>query len=199
MNAVAALRRSPERGARMSANAREVPTHYSAAAKWLHWCVAVAVITLLLTGPAMKRIVPEGDLRDSLYNFHEALGALTLILMVARLARRALSGVPAPSQLSKLESGASLGAQCALYVLLLVSPLLGWAGTNAYGDPVSVFGLFTFPSIAAKDVPLSDRILAWHLICGILIAAVVALHVAGALYHRIVKHDGVLARMWPGG
>jgi hypothetical protein len=67
------------------------------------------------------------------------------------------------------------------------------------GWPVSVFGLFTFPSIAAKDVPLSDRIFVWHLVCGILIAAIVALHVAGALYHRIVKHDGVLARIWPGG
>jgi hypothetical protein len=96
LNAADALRGKPERGARMSANAREVPTHYSAAAKWLHWCDAVAVITLLLTGSAMKRIVPEGDLRDSLYNFHEALGALTLILMVARLARSALFGVPAP-------------------------------------------------------------------------------------------------------
>jgi hypothetical protein len=28
---------------------------------------------------------------------------------------------------------------------------------------------------------------------------IVALHVGGALCHRIVKYDGVLARMWPGG
>jgi cytochrome b561 len=68
----------------------------------------------------------------------------------------------------------------ALYVLLLVSPLLGWAGANPYSDPVSIFGLFTFPSIAVKDVPLSDRIFVWHLVCGILVAAIVALHVAGA-------------------
>jgi len=87
--------------------------------------------------------------------------------MVVRLVRRALFGVPAPnSELSKIESGASLAAQHALYALLLLQPLLRSRRTNAYGDPVSFFGLFTFPSIAAKDVLLSDRIFVRRLVCG---------------------------------
>ena len=31
--------------------------------------VAAAVIALLAIGPVMKRLVPEGSLRDNLYNF----------------------------------------------------------------------------------------------------------------------------------
>ena len=93
---------------------------------------------------------------------------------------------------------ASLGAQFALYLLLFVVPVLGWAGTNAYGDPVSVFGLFDFPVILGKDTPLSERIFLWHLYGGIVVAAVAVLHAAGALYHRLVKRDCVLARMLPG-
>ncbi len=85
-----------------------------------------------------------------------------------------------------------------LYILLFVTTLLGWAGTNAYGDPVSVFGLFDFPAIIAKDQPLSDRIIVWHLICGILIGVIVALHIAGALYHWLIKRDRVAQRMLPG-
>jgi len=65
-------------------------------------------------------------------------------------------------------------------------------------DPVNVFGLFNFPAIVGKDQPLSDRIFVWHLICGILIGAIVALHVAGALYHWLIKGDRVLQRVLPG-
>jgi cytochrome b561 len=174
------------------------PISYSAPAKWMHWFVAAAVIVLLALGPVMKRLVPEGPLRDNLYNFHEALGALVLIVMVVRLVRRAAFGVPAPdASMPPIEQRASLWAQYALYALLFITTVLGWAGTNAYGDPVNVFGLFDFPVLIGKDQPLSDRIMVWHLICGILIGAIVALHIAGALYHWVVKGDRVLQRMLP--
>jgi cytochrome b561 len=62
----------------------------------------------------------------------------------------------------------------------------------------SIFGLFDFPAIIGKDQPLSDRIFVWHLICGILIGVIVALHIAGALYHWLVKGDSVPQRMVPG-
>jgi cytochrome b561 len=177
-------------------NSRTEPVSYSPSAKLMHWFVAAAVIVLLALGPVMKRLVPEGSLRDNLYNFHEALGALVLIVMVVRLARRLAFGVPAPDAgMPAIEQRASLWAQYLLYALILVTTVLGWAGTNAYGDPVSVFGLFDFPTILGKDQPLSERIIVWHLICGILIGLIVALHVAGALYHWLVRGDRVLQRM----
>ncbi len=182
-----------------SSRPRALPLKYSAAAQLMHWFVAVAVIALLAIGPVMKRLIPEGLIRDNLYNFHEALGALVLIVMVVRLARRVAFGVPAPdASMPPVEQRASLWAQYGLYVLLFVTTMLGWAGTNAYGDPVSIFGLFDFPAIIGKDQPLSDRIFVWHLICGILIGVIVALHIAGALYHWLVKRDSVLQRMLPG-
>jgi len=180
----------------LASSSRASPLGYSTSAKLIHWLVAVAVIALLVIGPVMKRLTPEGPLRDSLYSFHEALGALVLIVMVARLFRRIAFGTPAPDAgMPPIEQRASLWAQYALYALLFVITVLGWAGTNAYGDPVSVFGLFDFRAILGKDQPLSDRIFVWHLICGIVIAAIVALHVAGALYHWLVKRDRVLQRM----
>ena len=53
-------------------SSRAQPANYSASAKLMHWFVAAAVVALLVIGPAMKRLVPEGVL----YNFHGALGAL---------------------------------------------------------------------------------------------------------------------------
>src|SRR5271155_2846939 len=93
-------------------SSRALPLKYSVAAQLMHWFVAVAVIALLAIGPVMKRLVPEGSLRDNLYNFHEALGALVLIVMVARLARRMAFGVPAPdASMPLIERRASLWAQ----------------------------------------------------------------------------------------
>src|ERR1700751_756549 len=124
-------------------NSHASPARYSASAKLMHWFVAAAVIAILALGPVMKRLVPEGSLRDNLYTFHEALGALVLIVMVVRLARRIAFGVPAPdASMPPIEQRASLWAQYALYILLFTTTILGWAATNAYGDPVSVFGLF---------------------------------------------------------
>src|SRR6201997_1355348 len=135
----------------LASSSRASPLSYSAAAKLMPWFVAVAVIALLALGPVMKRLVPEGSLRDNLYNFHEALGALVLIVMVVRLARRIAFGVPAPdASMPEIEQQASLWAQYLLYGLIIVTTVLGWAGTNAYGDPVSVFGLFDFPTILGK-------------------------------------------------
>jgi cytochrome b561 len=176
------------------------PTRYSATAKWLHWFIAAAVIALVPMGLIMKRVLPEGTLRDRLYDFHEALGALVLLVMIVRLARRLVFGAPRPDEtLSAFERRASLAAQYALYILLFIVPVLGWLATNAYGDPVSVFGLIPFPRLLGHDEPLSVTIFLWHLAGGLLISAIVALHAAAAIYHAIVKRDGVMARMMPGG
>jgi cytochrome b561 len=175
------------------------PLRYSASAKGLHWLIAIAVIALIPMGLVMKRVLDEGALRDRLYDFHEALGAAVLLVMALRLARRSIVGAPAPDgTLSPFERRASLAAQHALYALLFIVPILGWLGTNAYGDPVSLFGLFNFPTLLAKDEPLSEQIFLWHLAGGLLVAAIVVLHSGAALYHHFVKRDAVLARMWPG-
>ena len=123
-------------------SSRASPVSYSASAKLMHWFVAAAVIVLLATGPVMKRLVPEGSLRDNLYNFHEALGALVLIVMVVRLGRRIAFGVPAPdSSMPPVEQRASLWAQYVLYILLFgtrptctrVAAALIGAGSASFG------------------------------------------------------------------
>jgi cytochrome b561 len=176
------------------------PSHYSASAKWLHWVIAIVVILMIPEGLSMKRLIDEGPTRERLYDLHEAVGAVVLIFMLVRLARRLAFGAPAPDEtLPSWERRASLASQYAFYVLLIVMPVLGWIGTNAYGDPVSVFGLFTFPSLVEKDEAFSEQIFVWHLTVGLIIAALIVAHAGAALYHRFVKRDGVLARMTPDG
>jgi cytochrome b561 len=131
-------------------NSIATPVSYSASAKVMHWFVAAAVIMLLALGPVMKRLVPEGSLRDNLYTFHEALGALVLIVMAVRLVRRLAFGVPAPdASMPPIEQRASLWVQYALYVLLFVTTVLAGQGPTltAIRSAFSVSSIF-LPSSA---------------------------------------------------
>ena len=120
---------------------------------------------LLAIGPVMKRLVPEGSLRDNLYNFHEALGALVLIVMVARLSRRVAFGVPASdASMPPVEQRASLWAQYALYDLYSSRPSSAGQGPTptAIRSPFSVCSTFRHFGTDRRF----DRIFVWHLICG---------------------------------
>jgi cytochrome b561 len=55
-------------------NALARPTRYSGMAKAMHWAVAVAVIAMIPEGLAMKRLIAEGPIRESLYNIQRPSG-----------------------------------------------------------------------------------------------------------------------------
>ena len=175
-------------------------SRYPALGRWLHWIVAIGVILMIPGGLAMSNLLPDGPMQDRIFAIHESIGAALLILMAARLAARLSLAAPPPDEtLSPLERRGSRAVQHTLYVLLFAVPALGWAATNAYGDHVSLFGLFNLPRILDKDQTLSDQIFEWHLYGALAIGALVTLHIGAALYHRFVKRDGLIQRITLGG
>jgi cytochrome b561 len=74
----------------------------------------------------------------------------------------------------------------------------GYLSVTAGGYPLSFFGLFDVPRLVAKGKSLAHLTEATHLALQYVIYALVVLHVAAALHHHWVRHDGVLRRMWPG-
>ena len=62
------------------------------------------------------------------------------------------------------------------------------------GYPVKYFGI-TLPSWAGRHDDLKDLLSNVHLATSWVIAALVTLHVAGALKHALIDRDGLLARM----
>jgi cytochrome b561 len=49
----------------------------------------------------------------------------------------------------------------------------------------------------ARDKALASRFHAFHELGAWLLLGLIGLHVAAALFHGVVKRDGVLASMWP--
>lgn len=168
---------------------------YTTTAKALHWVIAIAVIGLILVGIG-REYMPKGPTRDFVTMLHKATGIVVLVLMIARLGWR-LTNPPPPSErdLPRWQVGLSHAVHWSLYAILLAMPVIGWVGSNAGGRPVSMYGLFDLPMIAAENKDFGEQMFTLHGYLGYLAAALILLHVGAALYHRLVRHDAVLARM----
>jgi len=170
---------------------------YPTTSKWLHWLIAACVLVMIPIGIVMGR-VGQGPTQDTLYLLHKSLGMLILMLMLARLVNRIVIGAPAPApSLARWQRVASSATHGLLYVLLLVMPVGGWLANSAYGTPTPFFGVFEIPNLIAKNEALANRLFAVHRSIGLIVAAIVLVHIAAALYHFLIHRDGVLQRMLP--
>jgi cytochrome b561 len=172
---------------------------YSTMAKFLHWTVAFLVITIVPIGLLMGRI-DEGPTQNNLFFIHKSIGALILILMTLRLIYRFAHGAPSPyADLKPWERAVSETVHWTLYALLIVTPIVGLVGHSLFGAPVPFFGIFQIPVFTPKNEHLSETLFTIHSWLGWAVGVLFCLHIAGALRHFIVLHDGVLHRMLPGG
>jgi len=175
-------------------------TRYSFPARLLHWVVAAFVIILIPLGLYM---VDRGEVTNfdavtgDLYSLHKLLGFIVIWLIALRLLVRLSRRPPAPvATLTPLERVVSDVVHALLYLLLIVVPLLGWAGVSAY-PALNIFGLFDLPALLGPDEPLAKRLFDAHGLLAKLLGLLALLHIAAALMHRVVKKDGVMRRMWP--
>lgn len=170
---------------------------YSGFAKLLHWVIAACVLFIIPAGIAMVYL-PDGDLKNALYNLHRSFGALILALMLIRLAYRLVNGAPATEPtLTSMQRIVSHAVHLILYALLIAQPIIGWVATSAYGAAISVFGLFTLPALVGKDEALAKPLFAVHDLIGFAIAGLLVMHIGAALFHYFIRRDGVLQRMLP--
>jgi len=173
---------------------------YTPVAKALHWLVA-----LLLGGQyAVAWTMPHigrNTRPETLINLHFSLGVLILTIVLIRLVWRWTHSEPTPHD--GLPPWQVLGAKVVhwlLYLLLFVIPGLGWLNASWRGFDVTVFGLFTMPKLLATRAPGWSWTGDTHVfISTYLLVGLIALHVLAALYHALVRRDGVLERMLPGG
>lgn len=169
---------------------------YSALARSLHWLTVLLIIAVFALGSQLEH-PPEGW-GDTIYRLHWSVGLTILAVTFIRLANRILAGAPPPyAGLTALELRLSTAVHHGLYLMLFVAPLLGWLGKSAYGGAISVFGLFNVPALIAQNEATAKVLLGAHKIAVKLLLLLIALHVAGALNHILIKKDGVFARMWP--
>lgn len=176
-----------------------MPPTYSPAQKALHWLIALLIVGLYLLTFGEDFYERGHPMRAMIWWLHISFGLLLLGLVLARLGLRFTRGVPdLPASMTPVERGASQAVHLGLYALMLAIPLVGVVLTWLRGDALSFFGLFTIPSPLTADRTLGRTVKEIHELGANLILALAALHAAAALWHHLVRRDGVLARMLPG-
>ncbi|WP_017773968.1 cytochrome b [Paraburkholderia kururiensis] len=169
-------------------------THFSLAARALHWIMAAAIIAMLFIGVGMVATVSRAH--DVLIAIHKPLGVTLLLLVLVRAGVRLTHGTPAlPDDMPGVQRAAAKLSHLALYALMLAMPLIGWAMLSAAGYPVTLYGPWHLPPIAPHSVALYATLRTLHTVLGLTLFAVVLLHLAAALYHGLIRRDGVLASM----
>ena len=171
---------------------------YDGVARALHWLVAVLAVIVVALAWAMERAPRNTPSRDQLMLFHQSVGLTILGIMVLRIGWRwQHPAPPLPSSLVRWERALSRITHATLYILFIAMPVAGYLNTAGAGHAVNFFGLTSIPPLIQENGRLSQAAIAFHLVGQYFVYLFVALHVAGALLHGVVKRDGVLERMLP--
>ncbi len=176
-------------------SASESEERYTRTAIALHWLIALLVVAQFAWGWWMQTIPkqPPG-IRADAFNLHKSVGLTIFALMVLRLAWRLRHRAPPLPPMPRWQAGLARCTHAALYAALLIQPLAGYLGSVFSGYPVKYFGM-TLPAWGMRHEALKDLLSGVHLAVSWIIAALVLLHVAGALKHAWIERDGLLARM----
>lgn len=178
-----------------------MPHIYSAAQRLLHWLTAIMIAALLILGVWMTERSGANiwdALTNTLYAWHKLIGFLVIFLTALRLLVKFRSTRPPyPPSVSPGTIKLAAAGHGVLYLLLLLVPLLGWAGVTAYPALITVGGyhLPAMPGIP-KDQALAKQLFEIHGNLAIVLAVLALGHIAAALHHLLVKKDGVFQRMW---
>jgi cytochrome b561 len=174
---------------------------YSRTARRFHWWTVAFIAVQVPVGLTMVyrgNVLNLWDaITNALYDTHKLLGCIVFFIVLARLGYRLRHGAPAEEPtLPPWQRAVAAANHWGMYVLLLIAPLVGWFGVQLF-PALSVFGLFSLPAVVSPDNALSTRVLALHAYLAFALVALVALHIGAALFHFVVRRDGVMGRMIP--
>lgn len=167
----------------------------------LHWATAA----LVLAGFALAWIMVALPFRPlllkfSLYQAHKTIGLLVIAFTAIRLILRAIRARPTwDAALPPLQRRLAAAGHAALYVLLLIVPILGYlvAATSPLPVPTLLFGVINLPHILGPDRVLFALLRPLHMLAAVALVALALGHAAMAIRHHRAG-GSVLHRMWRG-
>jgi cytochrome b561 len=167
---------------------------FPAASRLLHWTMAPTIVAMLFIGVGMAASVsPRYDL---LVSIHRPLGIAIFVLCVIRIVNRFINPPPElPDTLPSMLRFAAKASHIVLYALMLIMPLVGWGMLSAARYPIVLYGPLRLPPILPHDLTLYAWLRELHTVLAYLLFATFLAHFAAALYHGLIRRDGVFGAM----
>jgi cytochrome b561 len=166
---------------------------YGSIARILHWLIAMLIAVQFVIGWTMPDV--HRDTRPTgLIAWHLGVGAALVAVVAIRIVWRLTHPAP-PDGLSPLLRAVSRITHFLLYVALVAVPLLGWANASSRGWDVKLLGLLRYPNLTAVGSPVGAAMGDLHSVLAWVLFALICMHIAAALFHRLVLKDQVMQRM----
>ncbi|MEQ1709925.1 MAG: cytochrome b [Hyphomicrobium sp.] len=162
----------------------------------LHWLSAFGIILMIGIGLYVGAM-PRGPAKVAMIQTHKSVGVIVLVVLLARIGWRLREGWPMAA--TRLSDGEARLARV-VHWFLLVAPIAmiasGIVRSLAYARSVDVFGVTVIPRLMTeKNEALNEAAGAVHDMLALILIAVIAAHVVGALRHHFIKRDPTLWRM----
>ncbi|OJF96220.1 cytochrome b [Pararhizobium antarcticum] len=165
---------------------------YPGAMRTMHWLVAVLVLATWPLGMIIKFV--RDDVKLDFYLLHESLGFLVLWLMLVRIGIRLTSRIPKSAATGSMALVAHT-VHTGLYLMLIVMPVSGFLATNAHGFPLVWFGVVPVWSPVGKTPDIAPLLSTVHEWSAWILFSLFALHLAGVLFHHVLRRDDTLYKM----
>ena len=189
----------------MDGNGKQASLKYPLSMRLLHWVRAAIILGLIWSGWYMTSF-PEtapAEIFDLFYPNHKQFGVLVWLLALAHLALRWRNRTmlpQTPSSLKRWEKALSHVVHRTIIVLTLLVPVFGYCMSSSFAqsDGVPFFFFGELPELLPKNDKAFDVFHELHELSAYALLALIALHVAGAIKHRLQDKGGatdVLPRM----
>ena len=174
-----------------------LPQRYHVSLRILHWAIAALILTALILGTfVMAPAKPDDPAKAFALLKHMLAGSLILILTLIRIFVRPKTRRPAPvlSGIAAADRMIPLVHRIFdIMALVMVGSGIALATLNHLHELVPGI-IFSGQGHLPADYS-GHPIHLLHIWIARLLAAIVALHVAGALYHHFILRDGLFGRM----
>ena len=146
--------------------------------------------------PALPGV--EQSTIDALYVFHKGLGAILLVVILARvLWRLTHAAPPLPESMPALERKLVAATHAAMYVLMVLVAVTGYVHVIGLGFPIELLDKMGVPPLLPRMERLAVISSFVHRFAVFALLGTVAVHIAEVLRHHWIEKDGMLGRMWP--
>ena len=171
---------------------------YGSLAKGLHWLVAIGIAALLYLGIEQSGM-ERGDAKTYLRFVHGSIATVVLALMTVRIIWRFMGPNPRhPVAMPAWQRMISSLVHWGLYLVVFVQLTAGAMVVATGGKGLPVFGFFSIPLPVEQNRENHEWWEGIHEFMWKPLAALIVLHILGALYnHFIVKND-IVRRMTVG-
>lgn len=166
------------------------PQSYGTVTRALHWLIALCLVWMLFTA-SLHAINEESAIVKMLFPYHPQMGVTLLILGLLRISWLWMTRHRRPQSLNTW----ARAGHWALYLLVIVIPIIGLGRQFGSGRPFNYLGLQLMQQTEDKVAWLVDFGHMVHGELGWFLFALVAGHIIMAFWHRRGVHAHVFTRM----